>query len=117
MNSEKKLELMIIIANRNGHTRKLIESISKYATFPSIVRSRGTAPNEIAAALGIGEPEKDLIMCFCEQDNIQKIYSILSEEYGFNKEKRLGIAMTVPVSAVGGNLTLQILLGKTKDLM
>ena len=109
--------MMIIIAGRYGHTRKLIESISKFAMFPSIVRSNGTAPNEIAAALGIGESEKDMIMCFCEEDNVQKIYSILSVEYGFNPEKRLGIAMTIPISAVAGNLTLQILLGKTKDLM
>lgn len=116
MNSDKQLELMIIIANR-GNTRKLIESVAKYASFPSIIRSRGTAPNVVASALGIGEPEKDMIFCFCENQNVQKIYSILSVDYGFNKEKHLGIAMTIPVSAVAGNLTLQILLGKTKDLM
>ena len=115
MNSEKQLELMVIIANR-GNASKLIAAISKYATFPSIIMSKGTAPNAALAALGIGEPEKDMIFCFCEKDNVGKVYSILSTDHGFNNDKHMGLAMIIPVSAVAGNLTLQILLGKTKDL-
>ena len=114
MNS-KHLELMIIIAKR-GLANKIVAAISEYATFPSIIMSRGTASNEILAALGIGEPEKDMIFCFTEFSNVQNIYNVLEMDFSFT-EKKLGIAMTVPVSAVGGNLTLQILLGKTKDLM
>jgi|GEM_PF-1312500 len=116
MNSEKQLELMVIIAGR-GTAGKIIEDISQYANYPSIILSRGTAPNAVAAALGIGEPEKDMIFCFCENENVRNVYGILSDEHGFNEKKHLGIAMTIPVSAVGGNLTLQILLGKTRDLM
>lgn len=109
------LELMVIIANR-GLAERVLSATNKYATFPSIVISRGTADNDVVSALGIGEPEKDMIFCFCENKNVQKIYDILKNELLF-KEKRYGIAFTVPVSAVAGNLTLQILLGKTKDLM
>lgn len=112
---KKELELMIIIPNR-GLAEKILSATKDLATFPSIILSKGTASNEIMNALGIGEPEKDMIFCFCERQNVEYIYNILSGEFKF-KEKHNGIAMTIPVSAVGGNLTLQILLGKTKDLM
>ncbi len=113
--NKAKLELMLIIANR-GLADRIIEEISDKATFPSIVRSRGTATSDVLAALGIGEPEKELILCFATSEDVPKIYNALCNELDF-KEKRLGIALTVPVSAVGGNLTLQILLGRTKDLL
>ena len=106
----------MVIITRRGLANKIVAAISDYATFPSIIMSRGTANSEVMAALGIGEPEKDMIFCFCEYENIEKVYNILSIDFRFT-EKNEGIAMTVPVSAVGGNLTLQILLGKTKDLM
>ena len=106
---------MVVIANR-GLAEKILNAVSKYATFPSIIRSKGTASSDVLAALGIGEPEKDMIFCFCENENVQKIYSILINDLKFT-EKHSGIALTIPVSAVAGNLTLQILLGKTKDLM
>ena len=113
--NKAKLELMLIIANR-GLADRIVEELSSLATFPSIVRSRGTATSEILAALGIGEPEKELILCFTTSDNVEPIYDTLCNELDF-KEKKLGIALTIPISAVGGNLTLQILLGKTKDLL
>ena len=113
--NKAKLELMLIIANR-GLADRIVEEISDKATFPSIVRSRGTATSDILAALGIGEPEKDLILCFAPSEKVPEIYNALCNELDF-KEKRLGIALTIPVSAVGGNLTLQILLGRTKDLL
>lgn len=113
--NKAKLELMLIIANR-GLADRIIEAISDKATFPSIVRSRGTATSDILAALGIGEPEKEIIFCFASSQDVAAIYNTLCNELDF-KEKRLGIALTIPVSAVGGNLTLQILLGRTKDLL
>ena len=113
--NKSKLELMFIISNR-GLADKVIEVVKDKATFPSILRCRGTATSDVLAALGIGEPEKDLIWLFCETKNVNAIYGALSDELEFT-QKRLGIALTVPLSAVGGNLTLQILLGKTKDLM
>ncbi len=112
---KKELELMIIISKR-GMANKIVSATKDLATFPSIILSKGTASSEIMNALGIGEPEKDMIFCFCERDKVEYIYNLLSGEFKF-KEKHNGIAMTIPVSAVAGNLTLQILLGKTKDLM
>lgn len=113
--NKSKLELMMVITNR-GTADKIIEVASDKATLPSILRCRGTASSELLSALGIGEPEKDLIFLFAESKNVSKIYGALRNELDF-EEKKLGIAMTIPLSSVAGNLTLQILLGKTKDLM
>ena len=44
------------------------------------------------------------------------IYQMLEEQFEL-KSKQRGIAFTIPVSAVGGNVTLQILLGKTRNLI
>ena len=106
---------MVIIADR-GLADKIISAVSPYANFPSIIRSRGTASNEVLAALGIGEPEKDMIFCFCEWENVDKIYGLVSGEFQLDKTHK-GIALTIPLTAVAGNLTLQIITGKTKDLM
>lgn len=113
--NKSKLELMFIVTNRDL-TDKVIETIKDKATFPSILRCRGTASSDVLAALGIGEPEKDLLWLFCESKNVNAIYGSLADDLEFT-QKHLGIAWTLPLSAVGGNLTLQILLGKTKDLI
>ncbi|MBQ2718272.1 MAG: hypothetical protein IJF75_06715 [Clostridia bacterium] len=115
MKNKTELELLVIIAPR-GYSDKITESIEILAHFPAIVRSKGTAPNDILSTLGIGEPEKDLLLSFCERKNVDYIYQMLEEQFEL-KSKQRGIAFTIPVSAVGGNVTLQILLGKTRNLI
>ncbi len=113
MKKDILLELLIVIAP-NDAGEKVVNAFDGLASFPSIIRGRGTAPSEILSALGLGEPHKDMIFAFCEKDNVEKIYSKLQST--FQKSDGV-IAMTIPVAAVGGNLTLQILLGKTRDLI
>ncbi len=115
MKQDISLKLLIIISER-GYGDKICDSLDMVAHFPSIIRSKGTAPNEILSALGIGEPEKDMLFCFCEEKFVPIIYQTLDKEFNFT-QKHLGIAMTIPVSSVGGNVTLQILLGKTRNLL
>ena len=109
-----ELELVIIIAPRNLGD-KVCSAISGYGHYPSVFRGKGTAPNSVLSALGVGEPEKDMIFCFAEKKNVDSIYSVLNDELEFLR-KKLGIAMTVPINAVGGELTLKILAGKTDEL-
>lgn len=108
------LEFMVIISPRNTGN-KIIENVKDIVSFPSVLLGRGTAPNDIASALGIGEPEKDVILCFAQKKDVEEVYEIVEEMFISKTNK--AIAMTVPVSAVGGNLTLQVLLGKTKDMV
>lgn len=115
MKNQTQLELMVIIAGR-GYADKINDAIEVFAHFPSIIRSKGTAPNDTLATLGIGEPEKDMLFCFCERKNVDFIYQTLEEVFKLKSKKR-GIAFTIPVKSVGGNVTLQILLGKTRNLI
>lgn len=115
MKNQTQLELMIIICNR-GFADRIVETLNVLTHFHSIIRANGTAPNDILSALGVGEPEKDMIFCFCEKKNVEMIYDVLDTEFEL-KAKCRGIALTIPVSAVGGNVTLQILLGKTRNLI
>lgn len=108
------LELLIVVCPQ-GKGDKILTAIKPYVNFNSLTRGRGTASSEIVAALGLGEPEKDMIFSFCENKNVTAVYEIIKSH--FVKPGNSVIAMTIPVSAVGGNLTLQVLLGNTKDLI
>lgn len=108
------LDLMIIVCPQ-GMGDKIIASLKNLINLSSLTRGRGTASSDVVAALGLGEPEKDVIFTFCEKANVEKIYEVL--HVNFVTHSNGVIAMTVPVSAVGGNLTLQVLLGNTKNLI
>ena len=109
-----QLNFLIIVAPKNKGD-KTIKKLGKLINYPSVSRGRGTAPNSALATLGIGEPEKDVIFCFALKDDVEKIYDILYNKLGFI-QKHLGIALTVPVSAVGGRLTYDLLSGDKTDL-
>lgn len=108
------LDLMIIVCPQ-GMGDKILDAEKKYVNLTSLTRGRGTASSDVVAALGLGEPEKDVIFTFVEKSNVRKVYEVMEEN--FLPHTKGIIAMTVPVSAVGGNLTLQILLGNTKNLI
>lgn len=108
------LELLIMICPQ-GRGEKVLSLIKPYVNFDTVFRGKGTASSEILAAIGFGEPEKEVVFTFCENKNVRTIYGVLKE--AFPKSSERPFSMTVPVSAVGGNLTLQILLGNTKDLI
>lgn len=104
----------IIIISPHGKGKKILNNLQGLINFPSITRGKGTATSEVLSALGIGEPEKDIIFAFCEKKTLSAVYDKLNTLFPSRQDGI--IAMTIPVSAVGGNLTLQVLLGKTKDL-
>ncbi len=108
------LELLIIVCP-HGKGEKILKTLNPYINFVSLIRGKGTASSEIVALLGLGEPEKDMLFAFCEKKNVDTIYKTLQEQFVTNSNGV--IAMTIPVAAVGGNLTLQVLLGNTKDLV
>ena len=109
-----QLDFLIIVAPKNKGD-KTVKRLGKLINYPSITRGKGTAPNSALAALGIGEPEKDVIFCFALKDDIEKIYNILMNKLNFI-QKHLGIALTVPVAAVGGKLTFDMLSGNQTEL-
>jgi len=111
MTQKKEIQLrcLLIIANR-GLGNAITELVKDYAHFQSIILGRGTATSEIRSALGISEPEKDLIFCFIEKHNVAMAFKEIDEHFDFTR-KHLGIAMTIPVSSVGGLTSFKILTG------
>ena len=108
--SQIKLRCMIIIANR-GLGDPISNLVKDYAHFQSIILGRGTASSEIKSALGISEPEKDIIYCFIEEHNVKFVFRLIEENFDFVR-KHLGIAMTIPVSSVDGITSFKILTGQ-----
>ncbi len=107
--NEIQLRCLLIIANR-GLGDAISDKLKDYAHFQSIILGRGTATSEIRSALGISEPEKDLIFCFIEKHNVPMAFSVIEECFNFTR-KHLGIAMTIPVSSVGGLTSFKVLTG------
>lgn len=107
--NEFQLRCLLIIANR-GMGDAISGLVKEYAHFQSIILGRGTATSEIRSALGISEPEKDLIFCFIEKHNVAMAFKEIDEHFEFTR-KHLGIAMTIPVSSVGGLTSFKILTG------
>ena len=106
---EIKLRCMVIIAER-GMGDAITSLVKEYAHFQSIILGRGTANSEIASALAISEPEKDIIYCFIEKHNVEYVYCMLEEQFEL-KKKHKGIAFTIPVSSVDGYTSFKILTG------
>ena len=110
----KELRIVIIVSARNT-ADKIIRALSAHAFMPFIVRGKGTAPNSVIEALGLGEPEKDVIFCFADKKDVPKIYSVLTRKFKFT-ENKTGIAFAIPVSAVGGKLSLDLMLGNAGNI-
>ena len=104
------LRCLIIIANR-GLANEICDHIKDYAHFQSITLARGTATSEIRLALGALEPEKEVAFCFVEKENVQHVFEMIDEKFELSKTHN-GIALTVPVSSVGGMTAIKILTGK-----
>lgn len=103
-----RLKMMGIITNRDV-TTKIENALSPIGvSFFNVSYGKGTASNETLNILGIGESEKSIIFCFVEQENIEKVFNTLKNDFNFDKPAS-GIAFTVPLSAVGGPATLKIL--------
>lgn len=108
-NNDIQLRFLIIISAR-GTGGKIAKIVKNYAHFQSIALGRGTASSEIMTALGISDHDKDIVMCFIEKHNVPYVFKLLDDKFDFCDNHK-GIAMTLPVSAVGGLTTFQILTG------
>ena len=78
--------------------------------FTHVFRAEGTAKSDILEMLGVGHPEKSVVLSTVTKENVVKIKTILTEEFDILK-KGNGIDFTIPITSVGGPATLQILSG------
>lgn len=107
---EKPIKLLITIVDR-GKGEKVTALYKKLkVSYQLILLGQGTADSDIIDLLGLAETDKDVVLSVVEVDLVGKIFERLNEDLQFNKAGH-GIAFTIPISSVGGPITLSILKG------
>ncbi|MCM1043041.1 MAG: hypothetical protein NC350_02390 [Corallococcus sp.] len=104
------LKILCAITNR-GDGDKIVKELGKNVNFVHMLRGHGTANSEVLALLGIGEAEKDVIVCAVSHDKLDDVLKTLSWKFNFGGVGK-GIAFTVPIESAGGMVALQILSGR-----
>lgn len=93
----KPIKLVFIITDRrNG--KKLVNLLNSNGyDFHDAFLGHGTAPDELSAYLGLGEPEKVILVCFLDQDRASSLLKLLEEEH-FSKDDS-GLAFSIKVNS------------------
>lgn len=104
----KQVELIAVITDRNK-ADKIREVYKKEdINFNILFFGKGTASTEMLEFLGLDNIEKAIIISVATHEKAKYMLDKLNEKMYF-KDKGSGIAFTVPISAVGGISTIQIL--------
>lgn len=106
----KRVKLLVTIVDR-GKGKKIVELCKReFTTFHLALMGRGTAKSDILDYLGIGETEKDIVLSVVLEERLPRVLKLLEEEMDFDQPGH-GIAFTIPISSVGGPITLQYISG------
>jgi len=95
------LKLLILICDRGNGSKAMTLLEDHGATYGLIALGHGTANSDILDCLGIGETEKDVLLCGVPSEKSKELLQYLSDSLHLDMSGR-GIAFTVPVSSAGG---------------
>lgn len=105
-----EIVFMVSIVKR-GAAEKLAEFYkTQGVTFNLICLGRGTASSEMLNYLGLEETEKDIMFSTMAAEESDLLMQKLIHQMRFDKPGH-GIAFTIPISSVGGAVTLKYLSG------
>ena len=110
-----KLMISVVDRGKGEHVYKICRDLEN--PFSLICLGKGTARSDILDMLGIGETQKDVVFTVVREENAGSVVKKLSDLMEFSKPGN-GIAFTVPITSVGGIITLNFisgLLGKETD--
>jgi len=97
----KKVKILVTIVDR-GIGQKVTKICNEmHLHFHYIIFGKGTASSEILDVLGIGTPEKDVVLSMAPVDRLKHIMPLLSERLKLYKPGR-GIAFSMPMSGISG---------------
>ncbi len=106
-----KISMIVTIVNR-GKGEKITALLNAEGViFNLCMLGHGTADSELLDYLGLGETEKDVILSAVAASHAPVLLQKLKKEMSLDKAGN-GIAFTIPVTSVGGPVTLKILCGK-----
>lgn len=107
---QRHLKLIVTIAER-GKVQKIAAMYRKHgAAYHFSALGKGTARNELLDHLGIGETEKAILFSVTEEKRLPALWYHLNHDFHFDKPGH-GIAFTIPVASIGGEITLNYVLG------
>ncbi len=93
------MKLLITIVSR-GKGELVCKQLNKLkANFSIIFLGEGTASNQIMEYFSLTNKEKDVILSIIHQDNEEKILNTLEEKFKLS-EKKVGMALTLPLSSI-----------------
>lgn len=93
----KPIKLVFIITERKyGKKLGMMLNENGYDIHNAFL-GRGTAPDELSAYLGLGEPEKVIFTCFVDNDRAKELLELLDKDF-FSGDSG-GLAFTIPVSS------------------
>ncbi|HOE06346.1 MAG TPA: hypothetical protein PLH44_01535 [Bacilli bacterium] len=105
------MKLIITIVDRDKG-EKVEEILSKCGVYYQLIMlGEGTAEQEILHLLGLSSLEKDVVLSFVEEDNVEEALNQLQGKLELNKQGK-GITCVVDLDCIGGSKALQILLGR-----
>ena len=105
------LELMCFILARGKGERLLALCADRGLSFSVLLRGHGTAGTEILSILGIGDPEKDIVLLSASRDRADEIMLELAGKMGLERPGT-GIAFSIPFSAAASQfMTYELFAG------
>lgn len=106
----KPVQLLISVVDRGKGQTVVSLFEEQQVSYHLICLGHGTANSDILDYLGLGETEKDVVFSTVPEEKAAALLHLLSDHMNFNHPGH-GIAFTVPVNSVGGQMTLAILSG------
>lgn len=106
----KPVKLLITIVDRGRGTRVLEICAKEYCNFHLSFMGRGTADTDLLDYLGLGETKKDIVFSIVLEEKLERVMEALHRELKLD-DAGGGIAFTIPISSVGGPMTLKFISG------
>jgi hypothetical protein len=108
----KSMKMMMTIVDRDkgDKVKDILCNCGVY--FQLIILGEGTAEQEILQLLGLSSIEKDIVLSFIEEDDIDEALNQLQGKLELNKQGK-GISCVLDLDCIGSKKSLQMLLGNS----
>lgn len=104
----RRIKLVVAIVER-GKGAKIREACDKvHCAFHLSFMGKGTAPTRVLEYLGLANADKDIIFSVVPEPFVEPVLESLRTELELN-QKGGGIAFSVPISSIGGPVTLRMM--------
>ncbi|VEU82008.1 hypothetical protein [Acholeplasma hippikon] len=91
---------LVWLVTDKGKANEIAEFLSKFNLISAITFiAQGTASHEILEALSLTQKDKEVIIGFAENKDIEVMFEKLEAEYNFTK-RGMGVACAIPLNGI-----------------